>query len=559
MTRLSVVICALGRPGADAAVASVLASAEAGGIDVQALLVWQSQDDPPPLPPGGEVVRAFPAGNSYARNVGIAASVASVIAFVDDDERAEPGWATAVLAAFAEGADVAVGPIEPSDDEGLPHCHFTGEDLRWYSDPSTPAWTVGSGGNMAVRRDLLCELGGFDLRLGAGSFGRSAGDTDLLQRLLARRARIRWRPDMVVKHPTKTAAERLASRRPYGFGAGRMARQMRSPATAGRYGAGVLWGLREAARERSGRSARELAASASGFAAGALCRYAWTSPDRLLGRVPAAISEAIGDRPLHAWRVPHRTPPHFLWAAGSDLVLHAYAGATTGETGEARRTARAAGVGGIPALRAAALDDDVRWVLEERLPGRPPRTRNGEWWSTAADWAEGLAATAGPPLRTTAWWDAALRGIGASPAFASAAEQIGDLPAVVVHGDLQPKNLLVGSEGTLGVLDWEGAIAEGPPGLDLLYLAVGALPLEARPAAVHALARGSDPSGAPVLARLRRAGLEPAAAVAALTVAVHVWAAEERARRSRLGVPPQSAHYEPLIACLPQRAASFPA
>jgi hypothetical protein len=559
--RLSVVVCALGRPGAGAAVASVRHAAQIGGIDAQAVLVWQSEEEPPPLPPGSSLVRAFPGGLAYARNRGIDAAEADIVAFIDDDELASPTWATAVMAAFGEGADAATGPIRPADDQGFAHCNFDGPDLRWYSGVSTPPWTVGSGGNLAIRRDLLVRLGGFDLRMGPGSFGRSADDTDLFARLLARGARIRWRPDMSVTHPTKTAAERLATRGPYGFGAGRVVRRQRSPALAVRYGVGLAWGLRSAARERSGRRLRELATSASGFAAGTLSRDTWRSPQRLVDLVPAAIRAELAGRRLEAWRVPHRAPPHFLWAAGPGLVLHAYVGSETRMAAalQAREAALAAGIGGIPRVRATVQEADVCWVLEERMTGRRPPALRRESWAVAAGWAKDLARTAGPPLRLTAWWDLARRTVPASPAFDAALEHISDRPAVVVHRDLQAKNVLIDRGARIAVLDWEHAGAYGPPGLDLLFLAVSARAPTQFGSAARALMRGHEPEGTPVLALLRDAGLDAAGVEAALIVSAHIWAADEDARGRRLGVPSQQPQYELLLRGLlprPQRDAT---
>lgn len=57
--QLAVVICAMGRPGAAAAVASVLASAAAGGVDIEVVLVWQAPHAPPAVPHGARVVPAF--------------------------------------------------------------------------------------------------------------------------------------------------------------------------------------------------------------------------------------------------------------------------------------------------------------------------------------------------------------------------------------------------------------------------------------------------------------------------------------------------------------------
>ena len=51
-------------------------------------------------------------GVATARNAGLAATTAPLIAFLDDDEAAEPGWLSALADARDRlGADVVFGPI----------------------------------------------------------------------------------------------------------------------------------------------------------------------------------------------------------------------------------------------------------------------------------------------------------------------------------------------------------------------------------------------------------------------------------------------------------------
>ena len=108
------------------------------------------------------------------------------------------------------------------------------------------------------------------------------------------------------------------------------------------------------------------------------------------------------------------------------------------------------------------------------------------------------------------------------------------------------------------MVDWEQAVAHGPPGLDLLYLAVTSHEQSARAAAVRDLAAGRDPSATPVLARLAASGFDAADIRAALIVALHVWAADERIRRQRLGTAPQPAMFEPLLGVVEGAAPSPP-
>ena len=219
-----------------------------------------------------------------------------------------------------------------------------------------------------------------------------------------------------------------------------------------------------------------------------------------------------------------------MWAAGADLVLHLYTAAANGFSAgrAARAAAAAAGVGGVPGLLVEVVgDEDAAWVVEERMPGR---RRGHRSWSATADWAVDLARAAGPPLGDTPWW----AGAAAPP---GALDRLAAVPAVVVHGDLQAKNVLVDGAGAVSIIDWEQATDAGPPGYDLLFLTVSAQPDEAgAPCCTRGRWRRAGTFGA---RRCSAACAPPASTTAtlpaAIEVAVHDWAARERARRGALG------------------------
>jgi hypothetical protein len=488
------------------------------------------------------VLTTIAAGLSHARNVGIEASAGATIGFIDDDELVADTWAAGLLQGVAEGADAVFGPVDPMDDIGRPYCELVGEEPRWIAPHERP-WNVGTGGNMAVSREVLARLGGFDPRMGIGSFGRSAEDTLLIARLQRLGANLRWRPEMRVAHPTKTDAEMLASRYPYGFGAGRVIRKLRSVSLAARYGVDLGWAAREAVRQRSRRRTRELVATARGFTAGVMRSDRWRAPDALLESLPEEMRcELLGHVP-RGLPVPHRTDdPHFLYAVGEHRVLHVYGAPSAGqrEALRAREVLRGARLAGIPELHGAIETDTALWLVEERIPGRAATpVRNPAWWPAITDVLVALGRVTGPPVRQGWWWrevrealPAGLSHTWAEP-VAAALELVGDLPSVVAHGDVQPKNIVVDG-GRAGLVDWDGALAEGPPALDLLFLAVTARTGQPDPAPLLALAAGRDVSGVPLLGALRAVGLDAATACSLALVAAGTWASVEgrRARRS---------------------------
>ena len=188
---------------------------------------------------------ALAAGVSLARNVGLARATAPLVAFVDDDEIVDPGWVAAVVRGFADPSIAAAfGQVLPLDDAGEPFCEIRFDRPAVVRGHRRAPWDIGTGGNMAFRREVLLGLRGFDVRLGSGTPSRSGEDADIIARLLAGGAAIALRPDMVVLHPTKSSGELLASRRPYARGMGVLARRRRSPLLAAHFAFGRVLGAR---------------------------------------------------------------------------------------------------------------------------------------------------------------------------------------------------------------------------------------------------------------------------------------------------------------------------
>lgn len=269
-TVLSVVVCSLGTARLEETVDSIAVSADRAGAGVQVVVVWQGEGDPPSLPEQVTVLEVVPTGAANARNRGLAAATAPIVAFVDDDELVDPGWVGAVLAGFTPGSVAAFGPVEPLDDRGIPYCHLEPGEARVFSGRYVSPWIVGTGGNMIFDRVGLVALGGFDVRLGPGAEGLSADDTDVIVRLLRSGAEIRWLPEAGVYHPTKDEREHLASRFPYGFGMGRVVRKHRALRTGARYFVSAIESYVAGWRTRDPRRRREALATLRGFLAGVL-------------------------------------------------------------------------------------------------------------------------------------------------------------------------------------------------------------------------------------------------------------------------------------------------
>jgi GT2 family glycosyltransferase len=163
-------------------------------------------------------------GLSASRNLALAAASGVVLAVIDDDCAPDPGWVSALAAAFERAPMPAAvtGPILPLGAQppgGYAISLRTDERAVDHRGRMLP-WTVGSGGNFAARCEVLRHHAGWDERLGAGSPGKAAEDADLLYRILRRGDVVRYEPAALVRHEWQTRTRRLETRSSYAYGVG---------------------------------------------------------------------------------------------------------------------------------------------------------------------------------------------------------------------------------------------------------------------------------------------------------------------------------------------------
>ncbi len=156
-------------------------------------------------------------GLSRARNVAARDSQTSVIAFCDDDVEVPADWFTEVLRLFEEHPDAGVvcGPVWTQHGQALP-----GVPPAVYRWPSHP-FRLGTGANIAVRREALEAAGLFDEELGAGARFHAAEETDLLYRIQRAGFAIVYSDRLgIVHHEWRTVRDELRLHYRYGYGAG---------------------------------------------------------------------------------------------------------------------------------------------------------------------------------------------------------------------------------------------------------------------------------------------------------------------------------------------------
>lgn len=163
-------------------------------------------------------------GLSAARNLSCKLASCPVIAFTDDDCVPDPGWIEEICQTFSsfptsDGVTGRILPLGPEAPDRFPVSLRTGNKGAEFKGRALP-WSVGSGGNFAIRRDWLDRVGGYDEALGAGTEGKSAEDMDLYYRLLRSGATIRYEPKVVIYHERQDRARLISSGWNYGYGMG---------------------------------------------------------------------------------------------------------------------------------------------------------------------------------------------------------------------------------------------------------------------------------------------------------------------------------------------------
>ena len=131
-------------------------------------------------------------GVATARNAGLAAVDAPLIAFLDDDEAADPNWLAALLEAQVEtGADVVFGPIRGRAPDGAPWARPYLERFFGREGPGRTGLidqAYGCGNSLMVRVTALPGPAPFDL-----AADHSGGEDDVLfSALSARGGRFGW-------------------------------------------------------------------------------------------------------------------------------------------------------------------------------------------------------------------------------------------------------------------------------------------------------------------------------------------------------------------------------
>jgi GT2 family glycosyltransferase len=222
-------------------------------------------------------------GLGAGRNTGWRAAAADLVAFTDDDCYVSKDYADMIMEVFAESSEIGFlgGRILLYDETDYRVTILESDEKIYFSPRSFVAPGAVTGANMAFRRSVLEQIGGFDERLGAGTRFPSCEDSDAVAAALWDGVAGVYDPRPVVyhHHGRKTVEEADALMRNYDAGRGAYyAKYMMNRASRWEFGkawvkraAGeFLWAIRRGGIPRMGRTSREVAGAIRYAASGLL-------------------------------------------------------------------------------------------------------------------------------------------------------------------------------------------------------------------------------------------------------------------------------------------------
>lgn len=160
----------------------------------EAVVQWQAAA-PCPL----RFYRKENEGPAVSRNYGAEGARGHVLAFIDSDCLAEPGWIKQAVRHFVGGVAMVAGSIIPVDNLHKPVGFF-----RHSLPPLVSESALYPTANIFYRKDVFDNLGGFDDRFKAFPWGTPVGgeDVDLAWRLRGAGYTYQFDPAVQVRHQT---------------------------------------------------------------------------------------------------------------------------------------------------------------------------------------------------------------------------------------------------------------------------------------------------------------------------------------------------------------------
>ena len=164
MTSITIAIASSGRPSLVRCLTSLVALELPKGVAIDVLIADDSPDGQvasllqmvPRLPFKITTVVSAAHNVAIARNACLEAATGDLIAFIDDDEWAEPLWIARMLVALAEfNADCVFGPVHPTYPTETPDWIVRANPLHVDWGKRGMQVSVGRGGNTLMKRAII--------------------------------------------------------------------------------------------------------------------------------------------------------------------------------------------------------------------------------------------------------------------------------------------------------------------------------------------------------------------------------------------------------------------
>jgi GT2 family glycosyltransferase len=143
-------------------------------------------------------------GKSRALNQALRASRGDFLALTDDDVEVDGRWIETIesLSAKHPAAAAFCGRVlpEPGSDPADYYNLVLSTKSRWITRSANPLTPGFCGANIAVRRSVLLEVGGYNAHFGPGGQFRNNDDGELAYRLTRHGERLLYAPELLVYH-----------------------------------------------------------------------------------------------------------------------------------------------------------------------------------------------------------------------------------------------------------------------------------------------------------------------------------------------------------------------
>ncbi|MEM9119169.1 MAG: glycosyltransferase [Cyanobacteria bacterium P01_F01_bin.56] len=169
-------------------------------------------------------------GLDWARNRAILEAKGEIIAYTDDDVVVDAGWVRAIAQTFAANPEVmaVTGLVVPYELEAESQVLFEeyggfgrGFETQWYRYNAAEKYRAatlygaagkfGTGANMAYRRSLFDQIGGFDPAMDVGTVTNGGGDLEMFFRVMKEQHTLVYEPRALVRHRHRRDTQKLQS------------------------------------------------------------------------------------------------------------------------------------------------------------------------------------------------------------------------------------------------------------------------------------------------------------------------------------------------------------